>query len=699
MTEPAEHQATHSLATRLSGFVACLVAVVVLVIASANMAAERMELLRGAERHAKDLSSLGAAMAAPDLHYRELRRLERLADSISAREGVDAVLIYDATGQLAASGGRALPGRIDAVTMATQSAQSGKPLIERIGGAVVSTHPVRWGENTEGALTVYIGASLVNHSILMSALRNLALCLLAILAGVIMARMMAERITKPLRELTDFARKVSVKRLAGTVDIRTGDEIETLGWALNRMLRRIDSSMNRIQRLAFVDPVTELPNRERFMRETEAALARLKDEVAVVALIDIERFRSINESLGPHRGDEALAAIGERLAFAARAADKVLRANFDQDAPSVIARLGADEFGLLIPSLTEKTHAAKFIQLVIASMRQPLLVAGHTLTLGAGAGVAIAPGDGETAQDLFKHADLALKEAKRSGTGRARFFTRAMNSAAQDRLKLETELRVAADRGEFIAFYQPKVELKTNKIVGVEALARWCKPSGEIIAPGRFIETAEEIGLIGMIGEAVLKDACRMGARWTKMGYPIQVAVNVSPKQFDDTRFADKVLEALRETGLPPSHLELEVTESMAVSKPEQVAEIMHPLRAMGVRLAIDDFGAGHSNLSTLTRLPFDVFKIDQQFVRALHSDPQAPAIIEMILAMAQALGLETVAEGIETTGQCDLLRRKNCTIGQGYLFSPPLPSAGLTDFLIEWNEGRLGKTRSDNAA
>jgi EAL domain-containing protein (putative c-di-GMP-specific phosphodiesterase class I) len=305
-------------------------------------------------------------------------------------------------------------------------------------------------------------------------------------------------------------------------------------------------------------------------------------------------------------------------------------------------------------------------------------------------GAAFGPRDGHKAAELLKHADLALKAAKREPEGKARFFTRQMNRTAMERLQLESDLRAGLERGEIFAYFQPKIDLATNQLVGVEALARW-RRGDRIVSPGVFIELAEEIGLIDKIGEAVLEDACKAAANWRRHGLACKMAVNVSPKQFERGGLSDKILETLRRTSLPPGQLELEITESMAVSDPQRVSDMMRPLRQLGVRLAIDDFGAGHSNLVTLTKLPFDVFKIDQQFVRALHEDGSAPAIVEMILAMASAMHLETVAEGVETMAQADFLRRRGCTLGQGYLFSPPLPADELLAFALDWAARQTG--------
>lgn len=454
--------------------------------------------------------------------------------------------------------------------------------------------------------------------------------------------------------------------------------------------------MRQVQRLAFVDSVTELPNRERFLRALNKALNDRGEECfAAVIILNVDRFRWVNETLGPQKGDEALSLIGMRIRRALATADKMVRTEEAVAAPSMVARLSGDEFAVLVPNIDAKSDITRLMQMIISSMRQPLEIGGQAITLGLSGGIALAPIHGVKVEDLMKNADLALKEARRAGRSKARFYSTKLNKIAMDRLHLEADLRRGIERDEFIPFFQAKVDFKTGQISGAEALVRWQRDDGDLISPGIFIPMAEQLGLISQIGESVLRQACAEATRWMKAGHDCKVAVNVSPLQFEETDFAEKVLSSLREAGLPPGRLELEITETMAVADTDRVSEIMRPLRAMGVRLAIDDFGAGHSNLVTLTKLPFDVFKIDQQFVSALHSDKQAPAVVEMILAMAETMGLETVAEGVETPSQSDFLRRRGCTLAQGYLYSKPIPPDDFVEFLANWRP--FGETLDDD--
>jgi diguanylate cyclase (GGDEF)-like protein len=420
--------------------------------------------------------------------------------------------------------------------------------------------------------------------------------------------------------------------------------------------------------------VTRLPNRLRFIAKLEDLIDRRGAAVFVV-VADIDGFRKINATLGPREADKVLVQVGERL--------KASVVQLGQGS-FFLGRLGPDQFGLIAAGV-DRAAVKAFMAMADRTICEPLTVEGQSLRVTASLGSACTPDDAKSAAELMKQAELALKEAKRSPAARRAFFDSRLLEKAREQTRLEAELRTGLDRGEFVAVFQPKVKLETGELIGAEALARWRRPDGSVVSPGVFVPIAEELGLISKLGNCVMRDACFAAAEWNKHNGPLRIAVNVSPYQFAEPDFIASVQLALDESGLNPELLEMEITESAAVEDPEKVARTMWPLRNRGVRLAIDDFGTGHSNFTSITRLPFDVFKIDQQFIRALSTDPHAPAIVEMILAMAEALGLETVAEGVETKEQADFLVRRACTIGQGYYYSPPLPSAEFDAFVRSW--------------
>jgi EAL domain-containing protein (putative c-di-GMP-specific phosphodiesterase class I) len=362
--------------------------------------------------------------------------------------------------------------------------------------------------------------------------------------------------------------------------------------------------------------------------------------------------------------------------------DKIVRLRGESDRGSVLARLGGVEFGVLMPGIASPADAARFAQHVNAALNQPFDWRGHKLTLGGCCGVAMAPRDGRDADAVIRHARMALGAAHASPS-RLKVFTQSLDREAIARLTLEREMRAAIERNEFRAYFQPKINLATGRIAGCEALARWVRPDRTIVSPGRFIPLAEENGLIGPLSDAILREACWKAASWVRSGHQIKVAVNVSALQFRNDRFADQVLSVLRHAGLPPDHLELEITESVAVENVERAMRVITPLRQAGVRLAIDDFGCGQSSLAALSKLPFDVIKIDQQFVRSLENgEPHAGGIVEMILALARTLDMEVVAEGVERRESLNFMVERGCHWVQGFLFGAAVSAPEFAELL-----------------
>lgn len=479
---------------------------------------------------------------------------------------------------------------------------------------------------------------------------------------------------RPIGHLTEAARTASSKSLDVRINVKTGDELEVLANAFNRMLSRIDSNLKRIHRLAYVDMITELPNRERFRKEVERVTRKAVEDntTGAVMFLDLDRFKRVNDSLGIGEGDRLLEMVARRLRECARGFDL---AKGDQGEPSMVARLGGDEFTLLIPRIDNSADLARFAQQIISAISRPFDVSGHQVFLGISVGVAAFPQDGAEPESLLRHADLAMAHAKQSGGNAVHFFEQSMNQSAFERLVLENELRDAVKKNQLTVFYQPKVRMNDGVIAGSEALVRWNHPTSGLLTPGHFIDAAEESGLIVEIGDWVMRAACEQAADWVSHGLRLPVAVNVSAMQFERPGFADNVMEILEQTGLPPEMLEIELTESIAMRDPQRVIDQIQPLRDRGVKFAIDDFGTGHSSLSYLTRMPFDVFKIDQSFVRSMSQDPHSRAVVDTILALARALKLKTVAEGVETSEQLAALREEGATLAQGYLFSKPVPA------------------------
>jgi EAL domain-containing protein (putative c-di-GMP-specific phosphodiesterase class I) len=360
-----------------------------------------------------------------------------------------------------------------------------------------------------------------------------------------------------------------------------------------------------------------------------------------------------------------------------------------------LASLGAGQFGVLMPAGTTRKAAADLVRELHQVFEDPFNIDGRNIKVTISGGLAMGPEDGDLPEILLKNASLALNEVLRAGKIGFQFFSPRLERIALGRTRFEQELRDAVSAEAFHPVFQPKIDLGTQQVIGVEALARWKRSEGRVISPGTFIPLAEELGLIDEIGFQILRQSCKAAADWLKDGMQISVAVNVSPRQFDRPDFVDQVVEALRASHLPPQFLELEITETMAVSNPDRVINVMKPLRAMGIKLAVDDFGTGHANLSLLTQIPFDIFKIDRQFVMGIEEDAHAPAIVEMTLAMAKTLGLKTVAEGIETEAQATFLKERGCHLAQGFLYSPGIPDEEFRDLMTKWGQNPSAKQLS----
>ncbi|RDU97590.1 EAL domain-containing protein [Trinickia dinghuensis] len=436
--------------------------------------------------------------------------------------------------------------------------------------------------------------------------------------------------------------------------------------------------------LATHDALTGLPNRLMFREHLDELLARARADATAlhVLFIDLDRFKDVNDSLGHNVGDLLLRAVVARLHDALAEAD-------------MIARLGGDEFVVLVKQQSDGvTVVIETIDAIQAALAQPFVIGGSQLQVSASIGVSSFPGDGDDAQTLLKHADMAMYGAKQRGKNTYQMYVRQMSMSLHRRVEMEAQLRHAVENNEFTLVYQPRIDLRTNHCTGVEALLRWNNPALGAVSPGEFIPVAEETGAIVPIGAWVLHEACRQAAEWRERGLAsIHVAVNLSARQFADPHLHDSILDALSDARLSGEYLELELTESMVMRHPEQAVRWLTAIKRTGVRLSIDDFGTGYSSLAYLNRFPIDTVKIDRSFIRNVpdsHSDTQ---ITSAVIALGHSLGLAVIAEGAETQKQIDFLRHEGCDEVQGYFFSRPIPAADVEGFLGRATEPGLAST------
>ncbi|GAB1722922.1 MAG: EAL domain-containing protein [Nitrospira sp. CR1.1] len=451
------------------------------------------------------------------------------------------------------------------------------------------------------------------------------------------------------------------------------DDITVIGTAQDITERK--QAERAIHQLAYYDSLTGLANRVLFKDRLSNALsyaARHHQHLATL-FIDLDRFKIINDTLGHTVGDLLLTHVAERLSDSVRQSDSVSR-HADHEPVHALARLGGDEFTILLTALPQPEDAGRVARRILESLAHPFSIDGHEIFISASIGISIFPSDGSTVEALLKNADTAMYHAKEQGRNNCQYYSSGLNAAAAERLDLENELRRALEREEFVVFYQPKLNIHSRRILGAEALVRWKHPKRGLVPPGVFLNAAIDTGLIRSMDEWVLREACRQVKAWEKAGLPaITISANVSNSLFHGRTLPATVADALRDSGLNPAQLELELTESIAMRDVEASVTMLEGLRTMGVRLSIDDFGTGYSSLSYLQRFPLSRLKIDQSFVRDLLTNENNVKITRAIIAMAHSLNLSVLAEGVETEGQLARLREEGCDEVQGYLFSRPV--------------------------
>jgi diguanylate cyclase (GGDEF)-like protein/PAS domain S-box-containing protein len=442
------------------------------------------------------------------------------------------------------------------------------------------------------------------------------------------------------------------------------------GWlATHEDVTERQRSEERIAHMARHDALTDLPNRVLLLEQLNHEIKRVKrGECLAVLCLDLDQFKSVNDALGHHIGDELLKLVGERLRGCTRELD-------------IVARMGGDEFAIIMTQMDQAADAATLSKRIRDSVIKPYQVEGHQIVTDISIGISVAPMDAVESDELLRNADMALYDAKADGRGTFRFFEPEMNTRMKVRRELEMDMRKALASEQFQLYYQPLVVLETNEVNGFEALLRWNHPARGLVSPVDFIPIAEETGLIVPLGEWVLKAACAEAVNWPEH---IKVAVNLSPAQLNSRNLVSMVTAALHESGMPPRKLQLEITETVLLQNTFTTLATLHELRKMGVQIALDDFGTGYSSLSYLRSFPFDKIKIDRSFIQDLSNGAEPLAIVNAVAGLAKCLNMTSTAEGVETQQQLEVLQAIGCTEMQGYLFSHARPANEIRQFFAQ---------------
>lgn len=466
---------------------------------------------------------------------------------------------------------------------------------------------------------------------------------------------------------------------------------------------KMRSSIEQAEVLSQKDPLTGLPNRAHFKRIVEAELQRDPDGPSCLIFLDIDGFKNVNDTLGHHVGDELIKLAAERLRMTTRLNDYLSREDAGEVAVGQtranVARLGGDEFTIFLPGVPTDAVARKIAMRLLRVMSEPFELGSRAIGVGASIGIAMAPRDGAKYADLLRAADTAMYHAKRTGRNRAEFYHSGLDEELRRSSRAEQDLREALAGGQFKLVYQPQFECRTLEIASAEALIRWHHPQRGVILPGEFIPIAEKANLINQIGEWVIAEAVRTIAAFHEAGLPIRISVNVSPNQLQQVDFVSTVKASLAAANAPPRLLELEITETVAMQNVDLVADRLSRIADIGVSVAVDDFGVGYSNLASLIRLPFSRIKLDRSLLQSLLQRPDARTLVQTIINMANSLGFHSVAEGVETREQLELLGAMGCDVAQGFLLSQPLSRDALWEMLIEQRTADLVNRNFTRAA
>jgi diguanylate cyclase (GGDEF)-like protein len=628
---------------------------------------------------------LADALTNP-LYYFDLLAVGEITRSALSQRDVAYVLVFDAKGQILHDGSRDIPDfgqpmrdafAFEAITASTVHTQWSSDVVdvafpiqiggERLGGVRIGlslSEPLRIEAEARSALMQRSETASQRSLMLLAGLFALLIAL-----GIAINLVITRGLVRPIRRLAEAARAMEAGQYQVQLGSQRRDELGELIRAFDRMSDSVDRHDRDIRRIAYGDSLTGLPNRLAFRELLDAELNQRKGNGEGLALlfVDLDDFKRINDTLGHDAGDEVLAQFATRIRLCVEGSARGHTAR--------VARFGGDEFVAMLAGPEARDAAAHAAEAILAELQLPVSVLGRAVFLGASVGITLFPDDAQSSTVLLKNGDIAMYQAKVAGKNCYRFYSRAMDQAVERRVQLEHELRGAWERRELSVVYQPIHSLRDDRASGAEALLRWVHPELGTIPPSVFIDVAEQTGLIEGMGREVLSQACSEARSWPEHCF---VSVNVSARQLRSGDLCEQVREVLKNTGLAPARLHLELTETAVLGDEAQTSALLTRLRATGVRIWLDDFGTGFSGLSHLRRMPVDGVKIDRSFIADMLRDPDDLALTTAIIAMAHSLGIAVVGEGVETQGQLDMLRERGCDHAQGFWLGHPMGSAEI---------------------
>lgn len=651
----------------------CVLLVFSSIVVSVQYAHRTQQAQNWLANRAQELAQVTAGGVSAYLASGNKSALNDILFNVGNQRNVVGVWTLNADGEPAGQVGPALTGESLLPQMASVAAV-GTAAFVYAEEHLTRIEPVRIGGKLSGAVAVQVNKAQVQEAAIASIVNGVLVFMLALLLTLPLSIFLIYRSSRGISQVTEAANEAASGFLTTDFPITSSGEVGALQTAFRAMIGNLRGNIRQIEAMANRDSITGIPNRINFTNIATKAIEVAPNSNGACLFVDLTRFQAINETHGHAVGDSLLVVAARRLM---ESVDNV-SVDYGIRSPHV-ACFSDNKFTVLLPGITDRRYLEMIGELLIGNLSKPYRLDHLELNIGATVGIAIYPENGTTAEEIFRNADMAMYAADDSGKQPVHIFDYAIQLASVERDRIERDLRGAIRDEELSVYYQPKIDLKSGQIVGAEALLRWNHPELGFVPPDRFIPIAEECGLISPIGELVLTRSMADMMQLHSRGQDLSVAVNVAPIQFQAKDFASRLTKLLQESPFPKNRIELEITETTVMDDPVLALEQIQPIKDLGVRLALDDFGTGYSSLNNLASLPFDTLKIDRSFMRDIIEDENRRAILRLILMMASQLDIETVAEGVETPLQLELLQTWGAEFAQGYHWSPPIPLADFT--------------------